>query len=208
MMELITIEVAPIGTNCYILHNGTEGLIVDPGGDADLIISKLVSLDIKVKYILLTHTHFDHIGALDEIKAAFPDALLCVHELEKEALYDPARNLSIGFGINYKYSGQIDLELKDGEEIEFASTVIKVIHTPGHTVGGICYHLDDMLFSGDTLFHSSVGRTDLPGGDSVTLLSSIRNKLFSLPGSTKVYPGHMDSTSIGWEKQRNPYVKI
>jgi len=207
-MEIITLEVSPIGTNCYIVYQGKESIIVDPGGDADIIISNISSLELEVKYILLTHTHFDHIGALNDLKKAFPEAKLGVHELEKDALYDSSKNLSFGFGLNYKYTGTVEIEFKDGDEIDFGPFKIKVIHTPGHTVGGVCYYIDNVLFSGDTLFQSSVGRHDLPGGNSVTLISSIRNKLFTLPGSTKVYPGHMSSTSIGWEKQRNPYAKI
>ncbi len=207
-MKILTFEVPPIGTNCYIVHNEKEGIIIDPGGGAGDIISAVDSLGIEIKHILLTHTHFDHIGALGDIKKGCSSAEVGVHELEKDALYDPQKNLSFGFGINYSYSGGVDLEIKDGDVIKSGSFDIKVIHTPGHTVGSVCYLIDDALFSGDTLFQSSVGRTDLPGGDSVTLLSSIRNKLFSLPGSTKVYPGHMGTTTIGWEKQRNPYAKI
>lgn len=206
-MRIQTFQVAPIGTNCYLVSDDMKNaFIVDPGGDPDLIVEN--AKDFNVKYLLLTHTHYDHIGALDEVSEAFPEAEVAVHSLEKNALYDSAQNLSVGFGLSYEYRGKVHIELKDGDELIFGDKMIKVIHTPGHTVGGVCYYIEDLLFSGDTLFKSSVGRTDLPGGDAVTLLQSIKEKLFTLPGKTIVYPGHMGQTTIGWEKQRNPYVKL
>jgi hydroxyacylglutathione hydrolase len=205
-MDIKILQVSPIGTNCYIVSEGKEAFIIDPGGDSSDIVSKVG--DLNVKYILLTHTHYDHIGAMNDLIKVFPEAKVGVHILEKDALYDPLKNLSCGFGIDFKYEGKVDAELNDGDTIDVGKLTVKVIHTPGHTVGGVCYLTENTLFSGDTLFLSSVGRTDLPGGDGVTLLSSIRNKLFSLPGGTKVYPGHMNPTTIAWEKQRNPYAKI
>ena len=205
-MNVKTLQVDPIGTNCYIVSDDSRNaFIVDPGGDADLIIDAASGLN--VLYILLTHTHYDHIGALDNVSCAFPDAQVAVHLSEKAALYDASVNLSVGFGLSHEYKGKVQLELSDGDELEFGDRKIKVIHTPGHTAGGVCYFVEELLFSGDTLFKSSVGRTDLPGGDGVALLKSIREKLYTLPGKTTVYPGHMEKTSIGWEKQRNPYVK-
>ena len=205
-MNVKTLQVDPIGTNCYIVSDDSRNaFIVDPGGDADLIIDAASGLN--VLYILLTHTHYDHIGALDNVSCAFPDAKVAVHEIEKNALSDATLNLSVGFGLTYEYQGDVHLKLKDNDELQFGNSGIKVIHTPGHTAGGVCYFVEELLFSGDTLFKSSVGRTDLPGGDGVALLKSIREKLYTLPGKTTVYPGHMEKTSIGWEKQRNPYVK-
>ena len=205
-MRIQTFQVAPIGTNCYIVSDDMKNaFIIDPGGDSDLIIEN--AKDLNVKYLLLTHTHYDHIGALDEVSQAFPEARLAVHGLEKNALYDAAQNLSVGFGLPYEYCGKVDIELKDGDELSLGEQKIKIIHTPGHTVGGVCYYIKDLLFSGDTLFKASVGRTDLPGGDAVNLLQSIKEKLYTLPGKTAVYPGHMEQTIIGWERKRNPYVK-
>ncbi len=205
-MNILTLQVAPIGTNCYIVSQNNEAFVVDPGGDSDNIISKAGNFDLK--YILITHTHYDHIGALNDLVKAFPDAKVAVHESEKDALYDPVKNLSCGFGINFSFSGKVGISLNDGDTLDFGSSHIEVIHTPGHTVGGVCYLLNDTLFAGDTLFKTGIGRSDLPGGDHDVLIRSIQEKLFVMPGKTKVYPGHMDPTTIAWEKQRNPYLKI
>lgn len=205
-MEIKVLQVAPIGTNCYIVSENDEAFIVDPGGDSADIIEQVQGK--KVKYIFLTHTHYDHIGALNDLKKTFPGALLAVHSSEKEWLYDPKKNLSIGFYIDFAYSGKVDLELKDGDELEFAGHMIKVIHTPGHTPGCVCYHIEDDLFSGDTLFKSSVGRTDLPGGDGISLVKNIKEKLYVLPGKTVIYPGHEGTSTIAWERTRNQFVKM
>lgn len=205
-MEIKVLQVAPIGTNCYIVSDNGEALIIDPGGDAADIIDQAEGLN--VRYILLTHTHYDHIGALSDVAKAFPDAKVAVHSTEKDHLYRPDRNFSVGFGLDFVYSGSVQIELADGTELPFAGSVIKVIHTPGHTEGCVCFSFGDALFSGDTLFRSSVGRTDLPGGDAVALIKNIREKLYTLPGRTVVYPGHEGSTTIAWERTRNPYVKL
>lgn len=204
--------VAPIGANCYIVSEAGEALIIDPGGDAEKIIKAAKNLN--VRYILLTHTHFDHIGALNDLTEAFPDAKIAVHILEHDWLYSPQLNFSEEFGLTFVFKGKVDLKLEDGMTLDFAGTKIKVLHTPGHTPGSSCFYIgksdiceNHLLFSGDTLFRSSIGRTDFPGGDGRKIIESIKTKLLALPDETVVYPGHDENTSIALEKKFNPFLK-
>ncbi|MGI6395394.1 MAG: MBL fold metallo-hydrolase [bacterium] len=205
-MEIKALKVAPIRTNCYIVSNGDDAFIVDPGGSAPNIIE--AAKGFSIKYILMTHTHYDHIGALNDVAEAFPDAKVALHSIEKGHLYDPYKNFSIQFGLDFRYLGEVHMELADGALLPFADSNIRVIHTPGHTPGGVCFSFKNVLFSGDTLFKQSVGRTDLPGGDTAALFASIKEKLYVLPGDTVVYPGHEGSTTIAWERTKNSYVKL
>ena len=213
-MEIIRLSVAPIGENCYIVSEGKEAFIVDPGGEADKIINAAKNFD--VKYILLTHAHFDHIMALNKVKQAFPEAKLAVNALEKEWLYSAKLNMSEDFwvGFDFVYEGRIDIEPEDGSELDFAGTKIDILHTPGHTPGSMCFYIEKpqndgihLLFSGDTLFKNSVGRTDFPYGDGKKIIESIKNRLMTLPDDTVVYPGHDESTTIAVEKKFNPFLK-
>ncbi|MBP5405949.1 MBL fold metallo-hydrolase [bacterium] len=210
-MEIIQIPVAPIGANCYIVSEGKEAFIIDPGGDAGKIIR--AAKNFGVRYILLTHTHFDHIGGLNDVKNAFPEAKTAVHNLEKEWLYSAGLNFSEDFGFSFIYEKEIDIELKDGMKLDFAGTEINVLHTPGHTPGSTCFYIkksetcgSPVLFSGDTLFRHSIGRTDFPGGSGRKIIESIKNKLLVLPDNTVVYPGHDETTSIALEKKLNPFL--
>ena len=200
--------VAPIGANCYIVSKTDEAFIIDPGGDAEKIIRAAKNFD--VRYILLTHAHFDHIGGLNEVKEAFPEAKTAVHKLEKEWLYSAELNLSENFGLDSVYEQNVDIELEDGMALDFAGTKIKVLHTPGHTPGSTCFYMENsgksVLFSGDTLFRSSIGRTDFPGGSGRKIIESIKTKLLTLPDETVVYPGHDENTSIALEKKLNPFL--
>ncbi len=200
--------VAPIGANCYIVSKTDEAFIIDPGGDAEKIIRAAKNFD--VRYILLTHAHFDHIGGLNEVKEAFPEAKTAVHKLEKEWLYSAELNLSENFGLDSVYEQNVDIELEDGMALDFAGTKIKVLHTPGHTPGSTCFYMENsgkpVLFSGDTLFRSSIGRTDFPGGSGRKIVESIKTKLLTLPDETVVYPGHDENTSISLEKKLNPFL--
>lgn len=207
-MEIRKMPVAPIGANCYIVSKTDEAFIIDPGGDAEKIIRAAKNFD--VRYILLTHAHFDHIGGLNEVKEAFPEAKTAVHKLEKEWLYSAELNLSKNFGLDSVYEQNVDIELEDGMALDFAGTKIKVLHTPGHTPGSTCFYMENsgkpVLFSGDTLFRSSIGRTDFPGGSGRKIVESIKTKLLTLPDETVVYPGHDENTSISLEKKLNPFL--
>lgn len=198
--------VGQMGVNCYLLgcEETKEAIVIDPGGDAQLIIEELEQNDLKLKAIINTHGHIDHIGANEELKSA-TQAQLLIHEQDALMLEDPKKNLSvfIGGAVSQKPADRI---LKDGDNIEIGTIILEVMHTPGHTLGGICLKLDNLLFSGDTLFAEGIGRSDFPGGCHETLLSSIKTKIMMLPNETKVYPGHGPDTTIGYERENNPFL--
>ena len=192
--------------NTYICYDEQtlDAVVIDPGFESEKILERIKEENIKLKAILLTHGHFDHIGAVDDIRNALGvKAFACKHE--KSTLNNSAVNMSA----HSKQHGLIDVEadvyLEDGAVIQAGSLKLKLIHTPGHTRGGACYLINDALFSGDTLFSETVGRTDLPFSDTATLLTSIKEKLFTLEDSVVVYPGHGSRTTIGHEKKSNPH---
>lgn len=199
--------VSDFGTNCYFVINAEtkEMLIVDPGDNATMLAAKIEDEQLKPVAILLTHGHLDHASAAEELAQKF-EVKIYAHEAEKETLEDARMNLTAAFGAAKVFHA--DVFLKDDEILELIGCKIKVLFTPGHTPGGCCYYFNDqrILFSGDTLFCESVGRTDFPGGSSSTLIRSIREKLLNLSDDIKVYPGHMAQTSIGTEKMYNPFI--
>ena len=199
--------VSEIGTNCYIVINNEtkEMLVVDPGDNASMLIDAIEREQIKPVAILLTHGHLDHASAAEALAKNF-QVKIYAHEAEKETLEDSRMNLTAAFGAAKKF--RADVFVKDNEVLELIGCKIKVLFTPGHTPGGCCYYFNEqrILFSGDTLFCESVGRTDFPGGSSAALIRSIREKLLDLPDDVKVYPGHMSQTSIGTEKMYNPFI--
>lgn len=212
-MNIKTLVLGMVQTNCYIIHNSKskEAIIVDPGSSATQIINYIKEEGLICKGILLTHGHFDHIMAADEVKEAL-SVNIYANEHEDELLQDPILNESARFiqGTSLK----ADILLKDGQEIELAGFQIRVIHTPGHTIGGSCYLIrseneeeDQVLISGDTLFYEEIGRADLATGNYSQLLDSIRSKLLPLSDDVIVYPGHDKPSTIGHERIYNPYLK-
>lgn len=205
MIEVTKIEVGQWATNCYLVisRKGRESLIIDPGAEPARLLSQVKGL--KVKYIINTHGHSDHIGANGEMKKR-TGAPLLIHRDDASMLLHPAENLSLLWGQEV-ISPPADRLLQGGEEFELAGTFWKVIHTPGHSPGGISLLGDHRLFSGDTLFAGSVGRTDLPGASWEVLLKSIRGELLILDDEVIVYPGHGPSTTIGEERRWNPFLQ-
>lgn len=206
-MNIERFVIGPIGTNCYIVINEEtkECFVTDPAACPPELVSHIRSTGLKVQAVLLTHGHFDHIMGIDDFVRKFPVPVYA-HEAEKELLENAQLNSSAMYGMGYTYSGAE--YLKDGQVLTIAGFEIHVIYTPGHTAGSCCYYIpaEHVLISGDTLFHASIGRTDLPTGSSSQLVRSVREKLMVLPEETKVYPGHMEETTIGYEKKYNPFV--
>lgn len=196
-----SVTVSECYTNCYICMNKDtkEGFIVDPGDDELKISVNVSRLEMIPKAILLTHGHFDHIGAVNKLKERYNIPVI-VGAKEEKVLTDSRMNLSSMFGEPVKVNG--DKFLEDGETFQVAGFDIQYVLTPGHTPGSGCFYIEEeqVLFSGDTLFQASRGRTDFPGGSESDIIKSIKNKLLVLPGETEVYPGHMNITNIDSEK--------
>ena len=192
-----------ISTNCYLAINEEtkQTVVIDPAACPSYLMSHIKSEGLKVEAILLTHGHFDHIMGIDALRRKWS-----VHEDDADAMEDPVLNQSSTYTSGYTFGKA--RYLRDRQTLELAGYTFQVIHTPGHTKGGCCYYVasEDVLFSGDTLFQNSVGRTDFVNSSTSDLMHSVREKLFLLPDDTIVYPGHMGETKIGYEKKHNPYV--
>lgn len=208
MMKIQHSVLGMCATNTYYVYDDEtkRGLIVDPADSPDTIIAKVDSLSMIPEAILITHGHFDHVLAMNKVREHY-GIKVYAGLTEKQVLHDMAMNLTSSFGMGQIFDA--DIYLKDGEEFETAGYHIKAIEVPGHTIGGMCYYFDKqgVLFSGDTLFCESVGRSDFPGGSASALCRDIKDKLFILPEHTKVYPGHMDETTIGNEIKYNPFCR-
>lgn len=204
-MIIERLEVGSFAANCYIVGDkiGGQGMIIDPGDETDKIISMTGKLELDIKHILLTHGHIDHAGALAEVKEA-TGAAIAIHTDDEVTLKD--RSLSIMLGIPYRTLPDIDRLLEDGDVISVGRLNFTVIHTPGHTPGGICLLGDGVVFTGDTLFWGSIGRGDFPGGSHEQLIDSIKSRLMVLDDGIKVYPGHGPETTIGAERRGNPFI--
>lgn len=207
-MELKQMIVGSLGTNCYLMMNSDtkETIAVDPGGTPQKIQKAVTDFGGKLTSILLTHGHFDHILGVPELLDAYEDVKIYALDAEEDLLVSPAKNCSSMVGRSCIV--EPDVLVKDGQKFELAGISIEVIATPGHTKGSCCYYLPEekIVFSGDTMFAESVGRTDLPTGNMGELVRSIRKLIEMLPGETIVYPGHAHSTSIEHEKRYNPFA--
>jgi glyoxylase-like metal-dependent hydrolase (beta-lactamase superfamily II) len=208
MAEIISIPVGALEVNCYIVWDADtrEGVIIDPGADASDIEAAVREKGVKVRCVINTHGHFDHVGADGEIKAAF-GVPVAIHPADA-ALMAEAHEHGIFFGVSTPKQSEPDILLQDGQVIESGPLKLKVIHTPGHTRGGVCLYMEEgkVLFTGDTLFAGSVGRTDFEGGSMEDLMSSITHKLLPLGVDVRVLPGHGPESTIGEEREINPFL--
>jgi len=198
--------VGPLMANCFICgcSKTKEAVVIDPGGDANTILLSLADSKLKAKYIINTHGHFDHVSANGKMKDA-TGADILIHPLDAPMLEKLSSNAAF-FGVSVENSPPCDQTLEEGDTVSFGDITLKVIHTPGHTPGGISLYTNGVVFVGDTLFAGSIGRTDFPGGDFSTLISSIKTKLFKMEDDIRVFSGHGPETSIGTEKRHNPFV--
>jgi hydroxyacylglutathione hydrolase len=208
-MDVRMFTVGPVAENCFIFRRdgATRALVVDPGDEAERLLKAVEALNLEVEAILLTHCHFDHIGAVAPVARATEAPVYCP-QIETPVLADIMSFVPWpGFGPFESY--QADHEVKGGETLKLAGFDIEVIFTPGHSPGHVVYSIPDeqAIFSGDVLFQGSVGRTDLPGGDYETLMNSIATLLDRLPDDTRVHPGHMGLTTLGHERQTNPFLR-
>lgn len=206
-LQVEPLIVGPLFSNCYIIYDDKEkqGAVIDPGDDADNILDAVKELGIKINYILATHGHFDHVGAVaplrKELKAEF-----LAHKGDFFFLED-GENAARRWGVDIEQPPKPDRFIEDGDKIKVGKFELEVIHTPGHSPGGVSFLYDRMLFGGDTLFQGSIGRTDFRKGSFEDLAKSIKTRLYNLPDDTIVYTGHGPNTTIGSEKRHNPFVR-
>ncbi len=203
-MNIIKIVTGELSENCYIAYDEAtkNGVVIDPGDDAYKISDAIKKNSIELKYILFTHGHFDHIKAYFELKEEYPDSCLAFSKNEAELIADPEKTLLSIFRKSFPEI-KADILLAENDEIIFGNSSLKVMETPGHTKGSICFYTDGILFAGDTLFRLGMGRCDLPTGSLKEEVDSIITKLFSLPENTVVYSGHGENSTIGFEKENN-----
>ena len=201
-LVIMGLAVGVMPTNCYLVWDNIskDAVVIDPADDEERIFDWIEKEGLELKAVLLTHGHFDHVMAVNAIKEKY-GVKSYIHELEQEVLGDAKKNCA--YMINSSFTGEADVYVKDEEELQFGVLHLRVLHTPGHTQGGVCYYFDqaNTLFSGDTMFCRNVGRDDLPTGNGAALQKSIREKLLVLPEEVIVFPGHNGPTTIGAEKK-------
>lgn len=208
-MIVETLVVGPFASNCYVVGSSStkQGMIIDPGAEADTILRTVEQMGLSVSLIVVTHAHMDHVDALHAVKEK-TSAQFALHEAEKELLSAAPMCMLTSLGLSpFKSPPQPDRLLKDGDRTDVGELHFEVLHTPGHSPGGICLLGHGVVFSGDTLFNFGIGRTDFPGGSYEQLMKSIHEKLMVLPDETIVYPGHGPSTTIGDERRGNPFLR-
>ncbi len=209
-MEIVRLEVGALATNAYLLKDdaSADGAVIDPGAEGDRIARRCTDIGMAPLYILITHAHPDHFGGAAALKDAFPSAQLCLSRVGAFRLVDADTQLSVPLG-DVRPSPPPNMILKEGDELGFGAGLLRVLSTPGHMPGSICLlapgESPQHLFCGDLVFRDSVGRTDFPGGDIEALQASIRQKVLTLPDETVLHPGHGPETTVGRERQHNPY---
>ncbi len=207
-MRIEALAVGPLQVNCFIVASPVtrQAAVIDPGDEGERILHLLRGEGLELKLVINTHGHFDHVGA-NRFLVEATGAELCLHSADR-ALLLRAADHAARYGLRTVDSPEPRRLLADGDRLQVGELTLEVLHTPGHTPGGVCLYTPGHLFSGDTLFAGSVGRTDLPGGDMATLIAGIRNRLWSLPEETQVHPGHGPDTTLGREKTGNPYAGL
>ena len=198
-MNVKMMQVGPIGTNCYILEDGNKIAVIDPGDEAQRILSALRELGAEVEYILLTHGHYDHTTAVPELHEALPGAKIYIHQADANGAGNQL----------FPLAGQVEglLFYDEGDTLPLGGLTLRVLHTPGHSPGSVTLQAGDVLFTGDTLFAGSMGRTDFAGGNEEQIMASLR-RLAGLEGDFHVCPGHMGTSTLERERKNNPYLRM